>query len=38
MLTDLLVRLSIAQAHWLARKLGIYDGMHDFLEMCPCQK
>lgn len=38
MLTDLLLRLSVAQAHWMARKLRIYEGMHGFLEgFCPCQ-
>lgn len=38
MLTFLLGRLSVAQAHWIARKAGIYEGLHDFMHgMCPCQ-
>lgn len=38
MLTDLLLRLSERQAHWLMRKLGIYEGFHhEWLEgFCPC--
>lgn len=38
MLTDLLGRLSVARAHWLARRLGIYEGLHGWLHgFCPCQ-
>lgn len=38
MLTDLLTRLSVAHAHWIARKLGVYEGFHDWLEgFCPCE-
>lgn len=29
---------NVAQVHWLAVKLGISDGLHDFLHgFCPCQ-
>lgn len=37
MLTIWLERLSITRAHWIARKLGIYEGMHEFMHgFCPC--
>lgn len=37
LLTSKLAALSEAQTHWLARKAGIYAGMHEFLAgLCPC--
>lgn len=38
MLTYLLAKLTVAQAHAIARWAGIYDGLHDWLHgFCPCQ-
>jgi hypothetical protein len=38
LLTSHLTRLDLAQTHWVARRLGIYEGLHDWLHgMCPCQ-
>lgn len=37
-LTHGLSRLSIPHTHWIAKRLGIYEGLHDFLHgFCPCQ-
>lgn len=37
LLTVKLARLTIEQTHWVERKTGIYEGMHEWLEgMCPC--
>lgn len=37
MLTHLLFRLPVSAGHWLQRWLGVFEGMHDFLEgFCPC--
>jgi hypothetical protein len=31
------LRLNERRAHWLLRKLDIFDGFHDWLEgFCPC--
>lgn len=38
LLTHKVGLLSVAQSHWVARKMKIYDGMHEWLPMyCPCQ-
>lgn len=37
LLTSKLGALTEAQSHWVATKLGIFDGMHDWLrDFCPC--
>lgn len=37
-LTSKMTQLTVDEAHWLARKLGVFDGMHEFLHgFCPCQ-
>lgn len=36
LLTARMNSLTVAQSHWLAYKLGVYEGLHDWLEMCPC--
>lgn len=37
MLTHLLGMLSINQTHWMARRLKVYAGLHEFMHgFCPC--
>lgn len=37
MLTYLLALTPVVVAHWLARRMGIYEGLHDWMHgMCPC--
>lgn len=37
MLTDLLLIVPVVVLHWLFLRLGVYEGVHEFLSgMCPC--
>lgn len=38
LLTEKLNSLTAGQAHWIANRLRITEGLHDWLHgMCPCQ-
>lgn len=36
MLSHLLTRLPARISHWIQQRIGVFAGMHDWLELCPC--
>lgn len=37
MLSHVLTRIPLAISHWIQERIGVFPGMHDWLQLCPCQ-